>query len=135
VTIGLFCFVFQYLILKILPFWQIEYYQIFQKILHISLQFFYLWEKLCFENFSMSKNNIILVKPAHQQRYPTLSWKYYLVKEENYSLCCNWKDSVDVCATSNPGMRNWNTGITSPIGKVHTWFDLGNSDCCMHTSH
>jgi hypothetical protein len=117
-----------------ISFWQIKYYQIFQKIFHFPVQFFfYLREEIVFENFSMSKNNIILVKPAHQLWYPTLSFKYYLVKEENYSHCCNWKDGVDVCATSNPGMRNWNTGIASPIGKVHTWFDLLNSDCCMHT--
>jgi hypothetical protein len=37
----------------------------------------------------MSKNNNILVKPAHQLWYPTLSSKYYRLKDENYSHCCN----------------------------------------------
>jgi len=117
------------------PFWQIKYYQIFQKIFDFPSQIFFIFEILFyfFENFSMSKNIIILVKPAHQLWYPTLSSKHYLVKEENYSHCCNWKDGVHVSATSNPMMRKWNTGIASPIGKVHTWLDLLNSDCCMHT--
>ncbi len=134
-TIGFFfSFFFPSLFNFEIPFWQIKYNQIFQKIFHFFLlNFFNLWEKIFFENFSMSKNIIILVKPAHQLWYPTLSWKYYLVKEENNSHCCNWKDGVHVCATSNPGMRNWNTGIASPIGKVHTWLDLLNSEGCMHT--
>ncbi len=121
-----FCFFFFSLFHFEIPFWQIKYFKRY----FIFLCNFFLE---IFENFSMSKYIIILVKPAHQLWYPTLSWKYYLVKEENYSHCCNWKDGVDVCATSNPGMRNWNTGIASPIGKVHTWLDLLNSDCCMHT--
>jgi len=95
--------------------------------------FFILEKFFVFENFSMCKNIIILVEPAHQLWYPTLSSKYYLGKEENYSHCCDWKDGVHVSATSNPGMRNWNTGVASPIGKVHTWLDLLNSDGCMHT--
>ncbi len=111
---------------KILP-------NILKDISFFPLQFFYLWEFIFFENFSMSKNIIIFVKPAHQLWYPTVSWKYYQVKEANYSHCCNWEDGVHACATSNPGMRNWNTGIASPIGKVHTWLDPLNSDCCMHT--
>jgi hypothetical protein len=68
----------------------------------------------------MYKSDIIFVEPAIQLWYAIVSSKSCIVKEESYSHCCNERDGVAVCATSNPGMRNWNTGIASPIGKVQT---------------